>query len=247
MTLKVAFLVLEEHPYGQIMLDQMVKAGFIPGLVIQEVSPEGDHEREKFLRRMQGQPLAPRISQTLAGTAAPVYGVGNHNDALCADLLKRFQPEVTVLGGTRIIKQHILEVARGGTINAHPGLLPRLRGSASVGWALYKDLPIGASVHFIDSGIDTGDIILREALPVFRSDTYESLNFKAAELAARLMVRALQAFEEGSVPRLPQQKEDGETLRVIPDDLLEKGIQRLADGRYSHFSDEKRPLEFHES
>jgi methionyl-tRNA formyltransferase len=173
----------------------------------------------------------------VTGKNFPVYCVGNHNDAACADLLKAHRPDVVVLGGTRIVKPHLLEIPTRATVNCHPGLLPWLRGSASVGWALYKDLPQGATAHFVDPGIDTGDIIIRRELPVYRTDTYESLSARVAILAAELMAETLRGFERGDVPRVPQERDEGETFKVIPEDLLEEGKRRLAEGRYSHQAD----------
>ncbi len=236
--LRFAYLVLEEHPYGREMLQALLENGFAPALILQEVSSVGDLEREKFLARMAGQSLPPRINQLVTGTGIPVYAVRNHNDPGCQSLLEAARPDLLVLGGTRIIKPNILAIPARATLNAHPGLLPWLRGSASVGWALYKDFPVGSTVHFIDPGIDTGDIIYREQLPVYRTDTYESLNYRVARLSAQLMVRALQAFALGDVPREPQDRGVGETFKVIPDDLLEEGKKRLADGTYSYFASE---------
>jgi len=98
-------------------------------------------------------------------------------------------------------------------------------------------MPQGATVHFIDPGIDTGDIIARRELPVYRKDTYESLNYRIAILSGELMAEALKFLDNGDAPREPQDKNIGETFRVIPDDLLEEGKRRLADGTYSHFVD----------
>jgi methionyl-tRNA formyltransferase len=237
MPLHFAFLVLEEHPWGREMLRVLLEHGFAPSLVIQEVSRVGDEERDKFLKRIAGQPVPPRLNQLVAGKGIPVYCVGNHNDAACAELLKATRPDVVVLGGTRIIKPHLLEIPRRATVNCHPGLLPWLRGSASVGWALYKDLPQGATAHFIDPSIDTGDIIIRRELPVYRADTYESLCSRVAILAAQLMAETVQWFAEGEPPRAAQERDVGETFKVIPDDLLEEGKRRLAEGRYSHFAE----------
>jgi len=237
MSLHFSFLVLEEHPWGREMLRTLLDNGFVPSVIIQEVSRVGDEERDKFLKRIEGQPVPPRLNQLVAGRNIPVYGVGNHNDATCAELVKADRPDVLVLGGTRIIKPHLLEVPARATVNCHPGLLPWLRGSASVGWALYKDLPQGATAHFIDPGIDTGDIIVRRQLPVHRPDTYESLCSRVAILAAELMAETLRLFAEGEPPRAPQERDEGETFKVIPDDLLEEGRRRLAEGRYSHFAD----------
>lgn len=237
MNLHFAFLVLEEHPYGREMLRILLERDLIPSLIIQEVSNVGDVEREKFLTRIAGQPVPPRLTQLITGRKIPFYCVANHNDSTCKDLLKAEKPDILVLGGTRIIKPSILETPRRATVNAHPGLLPWLRGSASVGWALYRDMKQGATAHFIDPGIDTGDIIVRRELPVSRKDTYESLSARVATLAGELMAESLTFLANGEAPREPQDRNVGETLKVIPEDLLEEGKRRLAEGRYSHYTD----------
>jgi methionyl-tRNA formyltransferase len=237
MSLHFAFLVLEEHPYGREMLRILLEKDLVPSMIIQEVSEIGDVEREKFLTRMAGQPVPPRLTQLIAGKKIPVYCVANHNDNTCKELLAADKPDVLALGGTRIIKPQILETPRRATVNAHPGLLPLLRGSASVGWALYKDLPQGATAHFIDPGIDTGDIIVKRQLPVYHHDTYESINYRIAILSGELMAESLTFLANGEAPREPQDRNVGETFKVIPDALLEEGKRRLAEGRYSHFVD----------
>jgi len=237
MSLHFAFLVLEEHPYGREMLRILLENNLIPSMIIQEVSEVGDVEREKFLTRMAGQPVPPRLTQLIAGKKIPVYCVANHNDNVCRELLAAEKPDVLALGGTRIIKPSILETPRRATVNAHPGLLPILRGSASVGWALYKDLPQGATAHFIDPGIDTGDIIVKRQLPVYHHDTYENINYRIAILSGELMAESLTFLANGEAPREPQDRNVGETFKVIPDDLLAEGKRRLAEGLYSHFAD----------
>ncbi len=237
MSLHYAFLVLEEHPYGREMLRILIENDLVPSVIIQEVSKVSDEEREKFLIRMAGQPVAPRLTQLISGRKIPVYCVSNHNNETCRELLAADQPDVLVLGGTRIIKPNILEVPRQSTVNAHPGLLPWLRGSASVGWALYKDMPQGATAHFVVPGIDTGDIIVSRQLPVYHHDTYESINYRIAILAGELMAEALISITNGEVHPTIQDPAEGETFRVIPEDLLKEAKRRLAEGRYSHFAD----------
>ena len=237
MSLHFAFLVLEEHPFGREMLRILLENDQVPSIIIQEVSDVGDEEREKFLTRIAGQPVPPRLTQLVSGRKIPVYCVSNHNDDTCKELLTADKPDVLVLGGTRIIKPKILQVPRQSTVNSHPGLLPWLRGSASVGWALYKDMPQGATAHFVVPGIDTGDIIVSRQLPVYRHDTYESINYRIAILAGELMAEGLTSIANGEAPHTPQDPNVGKTYKVIPDNLLEEGKQRLAESRYSHFAD----------
>lgn len=138
MSLNFAFLVLEEHPYGREMLKILLERGLVPSAIVQEVSEVGDTEREKFLARIAGQPTPPRLTQLVADKNIPLYCVANHNSDHCKELLAALQPDVLALGGTRIIKPKILEVPRRATVNSHPGLLPYLRGSASVGWVIQR-------------------------------------------------------------------------------------------------------------
>ncbi len=237
MNLHFAFLVLEEHPYGREMLRILLERGFRPDLVIEEVSAVAEEEREKFLTRIAGQPVPPAIADLIAGPGIPRQAVDNHNSAACRELLEAVDPELVVLGGTRIIHPTILAIPPLGTVNAHPGLLPELRGSSSVGWALYKDLPVGSTVHFVDAGIDTGPIILRRALPVYRGETYEQIVRRVLTLSGELMAETLALLEAGKAEATPQDVDAGKALRVIPPELLAKAKKDLARGRYSHFAD----------
>jgi len=237
MSVRFAFLVLQEHPYGREMLRILLQRGFRPGLIIEEASLVAEEERQKFLERIAGQPVPPTIAELIAGLRIPCQVVDNHNSAACREMLAAFSPEVVVLGGTRLLHPAVLAIPRHGTVNAHPGLLPWLRGSSSVGWALYKDLPVGATTHFVDTGTDTGPIILQRPLPVYRHDTYESIHRRVLTLAGELMAETLALFAAGEVPATPQDTAAGETLRVIPPELLAEAKARLAQGRYSHFAD----------
>jgi len=236
MALRFAFLLLEEHPWGREMLRVLMEHGYEPELIVQEVSELAGVEREKFLARMSGECIAPRVIEQVRERVVPVWYVSSHNNDFCGELLAADPPDLLVLGGTRIIRETILDVPRIATVNAHPGLLPGLRGSSSVGWALYKDLPQGATTHYVDTHIDEGDIIVRRELPVYHGDTYEKINARIAALAGELMAETLGYFERGAVPRSPQDRAVGETFIAIPEDLLAEGKRRLADGTYSHFS-----------
>jgi methionyl-tRNA formyltransferase len=231
-----AFLVLKEHPYGREMLDQLLRAGYAPAIVIEENSPVADEEREKFYERMAGQPLPPTFDALLAGRDIRRVEVPHHNRAECERLLREVRPHLIVLGGTRIIRPNIFTLARDGALNSHPGLLPQVRGSASVAWSIYHDVPLGCTCHFIDADIDTGDIVGQRTLPVHRGDTYEKLVHATIVLAGTLMVEALRQYEAGTLTRTPQPKE-GNTYRVMPPEMVAEVKAKLAQGTYQHFVD----------
>ena len=66
---KFAFLLLKEHPYGREMLSQLLSENFIPSIIVSEDSKVGDEEREKFLKRIEGNPVAPTIESQIAELA----------------------------------------------------------------------------------------------------------------------------------------------------------------------------------
>ena len=74
-----AYLLLKEHPYGREMLRQILSEGFVPAIIIEEDSAIGDEEREKFLKRIEGNPVAPTIVDQIAGLDVIHVTVPIHN------------------------------------------------------------------------------------------------------------------------------------------------------------------------
>ena len=241
---RFAYLLLKEHPYGREMLRQILSEGFIPAIVISEDSVIGDEEREKFLKRIEGNPLAPTIESQLAGLAesgvdVPHVEVPIHNSEQVMPHIADMSLDLVVFGGTRIIRAEILDHPRDGVINSHPGLLPDCRGSASPAWSVYHDIPIGSSTHFCDNGIDTGELLLRREVSVKRGMTYEDLCYETLVLAGILMKEALMAYEakEWDDMRIPQGESEHPTFRNAPEEVLEVVDQKLRDQTYAHYEE----------
>jgi methionyl-tRNA formyltransferase len=232
---KWAFLVLEEHPYGREMLRELLAGGFSPDLIVEERSPSADLERQKFLRRLDGFPVAPPFAEQLDASVRRVIAA-DHNDADTERLLRELDPDLLVLGGTRILRPRVFERARHGALNSHPGLLPEVRGSASVAWAIALDERVGCTCHFIEAGIDTGPIVGRAEIAVRRGDSYEKLCHATVALSARLMREALEAFRDGTLRPIPQ-GEGPPARKNMPDEGVEAVRQKLAAGAYAHFVD----------
>lgn len=238
-TPRFAFLALAEHPWARRMLHELLEGGYVPARVVLESSEVADLEREKFLVRTKGHPRAPSIAEQAAAHAIDVVEVPIHDSEHVAPHLRDLDLDLVVLGGTRIVRGELLTAATHGTINGHPGLLPDCRGSASPAWSVYHDIPIGASTHFCDDGIDTGDLLLRREVPVRRGATYEDLCQATLVLAARLMREALDAFVEGRWPELrtPQGPSPHPTFKNAPAEVLEVVRRKLREQTYAHYAD----------
>ena len=122
-------------------------------------------------------------------------------------LLRREKPDVTIVMGTSILRPRVLEVTGRATINIHGGYLPYYRGNHCFFFALYHGEfdRIGSSIHFVNRGIDTGDIIEVVVPPIYPDDNAETLYSRAELLAMHRLVHWLTHVEAGrSLPRQPQ-------------------------------------------
>ena len=236
---RFAFLLLKEHPYGREMLKQILSEGFVPEVIIEEDSEIGTEEREKFLKRIKGNPIAPEISSQIEGKEIPHVTVSIHNSEKVMPHIENLDLDLIVFGGTRIIRGDLLDFPKDGVINSHPGLLPDCRGSASPAWSVYHDIPIGSSTHFCDNGIDTGDLLFRREIPVKRGMSYEDLCYETLVLAGVLMKEALIAYEEGRWDELRRSQGESQwpTFRNAPQDILDKVYEKLENQTYQHYVD----------
>jgi methionyl-tRNA formyltransferase len=239
-----AYLLLKEHPYGREMLKQLISEGFIPAIIISEDSKIADEEREKFLKRIEGNPIASEIQKQLEELSKEGINIKNievpiHNSEQVMPHIKDLDLDIIVFGGTRIIRGEILDYPKHGVVNSHPGLLPECRGSASPAWSVYHDIPVGSSTHFCDNGVDTGHLLLKRKVPVKRGMNYEDLCYETLVLAGILMKEALIAYEEGrwDEMRHPQGESEHPTFRNAPDEVLEKVYQKLSEETYAHYVD----------
>ena len=107
------------------------------------------------------------------------------------ETVMRFQPDLAVSAGfMRIIKSELFRVVP--TINAHPSLLPNFPGAHAVADALSAGVQqTGATVHYIDEGVDTGRILAQQAVPVLASDTESSLHERIKEVERVQLVQVV--------------------------------------------------------
>jgi phosphoribosylglycinamide formyltransferase-1 len=128
-----------------------------------------------------------------------------HRDELMADWLTEREVELVVLAGyMRLLTGPFLERFPGRILNVHPSLLPSFPGTHAVADALAHGAKVtGATVHFVDAGIDTGPIVLQEAVEIRERDTIESLHARIQEVEHRLLPQAVKLFLDGKLTPPP--------------------------------------------
>ncbi len=139
----------------------------------------------------------------------PVIRTHDHNDYDCIRTLKRLKPDVLVLAGASILKRSTIDIPRHGCINFHSSLLPEFRGPAPIFWQLWYGAKAGVTIHYVDEGIDTGDIILQREVDIVPGDTIETLHRRACVVGGNLVVKALGQIAEGTAQRRSQKGLEG--------------------------------------
>ena len=132
------------------------------------------------------------------------------NDEFRAQLTTLKPDAFIVVGYGRIIPQWMLDLPRLGNINLHASLLPKYRGAAPIQWAIANGESItGNTTMRIDAGLDTGDILLQQQLPISRDDTAETVAPALAAMGATLLVETLRGLEAGTIQ--PRKQDDAQS------------------------------------
>lgn len=133
------------------------------------------------------------------------------------DRINNLKPEAIVVAAFgQILPKALLDIPEYGCINVHASLLPKYRGAAPIQYSIIDgEKETGITIMYMDAGIDTGDIILQEKLPIAPQETGGSLFDKLAVLGADLLVEALRKLEDGTAERIPQDNEKATYVKVI--------------------------------
>lgn len=120
--------------------------------------------------------------------------------------MKSLEPDVIcVVAYGKILPQEILDIPELGCINVHGSLLPKYRGAAPIQWAVLNgDKVTGITTMYMDSGMDTGDMILKEEVEIGPDETTGELWDRLSKVGGELLVKTLEQIENGTAPRIPQ-------------------------------------------
>ncbi|MDY6853833.1 MAG: formyl transferase [Thermodesulfobacteriota bacterium] len=159
-----------------------------------------DRKNREIIR----QALFPEVLDLAYTKQVPTMGVENINESKCIDFISKYNPDIIAVCGTTILKPEVFQLSKRGTINIHCGITPEYRSAEPIFWALYNNEPdkVGVTIHFVDEGIDTGDIIYQEAVTIKKNDNLATLRCKCIKAGAVLMIKAIDDIERSRVKRI---------------------------------------------
>ena len=137
--------------------------------------------------------------------------------------IKSLNPDVIcVVAYGKILPKELLYIPKMGCINVHGSLLPKYRGAAPIQWSVLNgDKETGITTMYMDVGMDTGDMILKEKVKIGEDETTGELWDKLSKVGAKLLVETLEKIERGIAPREKQ----GEDFTLAP--MLSKDMAKI--------------------
>ena len=163
------------------------------------------------------------VKKLAAEKSIPVFQPVKFNDEAVGQLEKLKPDLIVVAAYGKILPKRVLEMPGFGCINVHVSLLPKFRGPSPIQNVLLSgEKETGTTIMLMDSGIDTGDILAQEKMPIADSDTADGLSEKLADLSAKLLLKTLPDWVER---KLEPQKQDASQATLCQ--LIERQDGRI--------------------
>ncbi len=209
--MKIKIVFLGNHTVGVQVLKTMHELGCLSGIIAHPEDPE-DGVRYLSVYEYGKQLNVPVIRAT-------------PKDPVLREFINKIKPDlIWVTDYKYLLPSSVFLFPRLGAINLHPSLLPYYKGRASLNWALiYGEKKVGLTAHFIDEGVDTGDIIKQVELPLHEDDYIGDVLDKIYPLYSQITREVIEMFREGAVLR-HKQLEDGGSIypaRTEKDGLID--------------------------
>ena len=137
--------------------------------------------------------------------------------------IKSLNPDIIcVVAYGKILPKELLETPKLGCINVHGSLLPKYRGAAPIQWAVLNgEKNTGITTMYMDEGMDTGDMILKQEVQIGENETTGELWDRLSKIGGELLVKTLEQIDLGTAPRIPQ----GNDFTMAP--MLNKEMAKI--------------------
>ncbi|MBI5017279.1 MAG: formyl transferase [Deltaproteobacteria bacterium] len=141
------------------------------------------------------------VKQTVCAAGIPCWERSDLNTPEFRAAAEAVDPDLFVSVASPVIfREELIRLPRLGAVNVHSAPLPRYRGMLPNFWQLYRgEKETGITVHKIDIGLDTGDIIAQASMPVGTAESLQDVFVRSKREAARIVCRVIEDFRSGSV------------------------------------------------
>jgi hypothetical protein len=224
-------LMFEDHCLGRCMLEEFARQNLVPSLVIEERSKLGKKRTGYYDRLFStGYPSLPRTKEFIDKSEGKIghVVVENINDDAAHEAAKAAGVDLFLLGGARIIKDHMLETSTHGAVNCHPGLLPWVKGSLPIAQSIIRGIPVANACHRVSNVLDEGTLIDIAFVDHSKCENnLEALTVETCFMGARQVCDVIRAISDtGNVPVFePLSNDEGKCFNW--DDNIEEAARAV--------------------
>jgi methionyl-tRNA formyltransferase len=157
------------------------------------------------------------VKQTALDAKIPIHQPQKIRAPEFQSVLEAPAPDaIVIIAYGQIIPARLLTIPKLGWINLHASLLPKYRGAAPINWAIVNGETIsGLTTMRIDAGMDTGDMLLQQEIPIGLNETAPELATRMSEAGAPLMLETLRGLESGAITPRPQDHQQATTAPLL--------------------------------
>tara|TARA_B100000029_G_scaffold501481_1_gene574976 strand:- start:699 stop:1403 length:705 start_codon:yes stop_codon:yes gene_type:complete len=211
-------MMTDENIHGRTILTELLNCQIpIKGIIIEYKTKYA----EKAKNALKNNFFNPKNTKDIVSKfKIPITYVEHHNGEECQKLLLEYAPDIIVLGGTRLLSNEIIKIPKIGILNSHPAILPKYKGRDCVGWSILNGDKVGATVHLVDSGIDTGPIIIKEEIDFSDCRTLIEVRIKAMKKCADLMLKSIMILNSNTSKPINQDISESITYKEMNEEQI---------------------------
>ena len=178
--------------------------------ILEWLNREGEQIVGVVLNPSNKQKFVNEIIEESGLSKEQIFYGSNINDPLVVQQIRKLDPDIaiSVYFGC-ILNKDFITIFPDGILNLHPALLPYNRGAYPNIWSIIDETPAGVTLHYINEGIDTGDIVAQKAVDIEPVDTGETLYRKLENASVSLFIQNWSNLRSGKLDRIHQENKSG--------------------------------------
>jgi methionyl-tRNA formyltransferase len=217
---RVLFLGMQGN-FSLPSLQSLIESGIEVCAIVMPAPHDARKDRPALYQHVQpryARSLVPILNSTLSNNivqlaqahAVSIWEVTRMSDPLTLATLSAYQPDIICVACFSLrIPRAILAVPRLGSLNVHPSLLPRNRGPVPLFWTFREGSEeTGVTIHMLDEGMDSGDILAQQVIPVAQGISYSALESHCADIGGKLLARTVWELYRGEAVRIAQNEKE---------------------------------------
>lgn len=191
-----------------VILEKLIQSRHkIIAVVTQPDKPKGRGNQIQF----------PPVKELAINNQIPVFQPAKVREESFLQTVKELSPDIIVVAAFgQILPKALLDMPPFGCINVHASLLPKYRGAAPIQWSIIDgEEKTGITIMYMDVGLDTGDMIMKQEVVIEPKETGGSLHDKLAICGGEILLKALDAIESGTAKREKQIEEESNYAKML--------------------------------